>query len=281
MGKFDGFLLASDFDNTLVDSDAAIRTGTGIPAVSPENCAAIRAFMAEGGRFAISTGRALPAFRAFAPGVPMNAPGVVCNGAALYDFAQEKYVYTAFLDETVRARGTAVLTRFPAVGCEIYHESDTIHVVQPNRFTEQHRHLTHVGACQVPDLESATEPCAKLLFEAERQELDGVVSLMEETGWAADYELIFSSDHLLELTARGANKGGMVLKLAELLGVSRRHIYCIGDHANDLPMLSVASMAFAPENCIDAVRQSGARIVPACGNHALAAVIDILERERA
>ena len=43
--------------------------------------------MAEGGRFAIATGRALAAFdQSTRPLVPMNAPGVVCNGAALYDF---------------------------------------------------------------------------------------------------------------------------------------------------------------------------------------------------
>ncbi len=46
--------------------------------------------MAEGGRFAIATGRALAAFLRYADEVPMNAPGVVCNGAALYDFAKRR-----------------------------------------------------------------------------------------------------------------------------------------------------------------------------------------------
>ena len=49
MGKFDGLLLASDFDDTLYGLDLRI----------PErNLEAIRYFTGEGGRFAVATGRA-------------------------------------------------------------------------------------------------------------------------------------------------------------------------------------------------------------------------------
>lgn len=86
MGKFDGVLLASDFDNTLLNTETARRTGAEVPEVSRRNWEALEYFMAGGGRFAIATGRALAAFIKFADQVPMNAPGIVCNGAALYDF---------------------------------------------------------------------------------------------------------------------------------------------------------------------------------------------------
>ena len=86
MGKFDGVLLASDFDNTLLNTETARRTGAEVPEVSRRNREALEYFMAGGGRFAIATGRALAAFIKFADQVPMNAPGIVCNGAALYDF---------------------------------------------------------------------------------------------------------------------------------------------------------------------------------------------------
>ena len=55
MGKFDGVLFFSDYDDTLYNSR---RT------VSPENHAAIRYFMEEGGRFSVATGRA---HRTFTP----------------------------------------------------------------------------------------------------------------------------------------------------------------------------------------------------------------------
>ena len=86
MGKFDGVLLASDFDNTILNTELPRRTGCPILPISQRNVEALRYFMDNGGRFAVATGRALPAFRIFAEQVPMNAPAVVCNGGALYDF---------------------------------------------------------------------------------------------------------------------------------------------------------------------------------------------------
>ena len=65
MGKFDGVLLASDFDNTLVWTSEALRNGSRTPAVPERNKEALEYFIAQGGRFAISTGRAIPAFRRF------------------------------------------------------------------------------------------------------------------------------------------------------------------------------------------------------------------------
>ena len=90
MGKFDGVLLASDFDNTILNTELPRRTGCPIPPISQRNVEALRYFMDNGGRFAVATGRALPAFRMFAEQVPMNAPAVGCNGGALYDFKTER-----------------------------------------------------------------------------------------------------------------------------------------------------------------------------------------------
>ena len=62
MQKFDHVLLASDFDNTLVYTQSALDNGTDIPPMCPRNREALDYFIQNGGLFAISTGRALPAF---------------------------------------------------------------------------------------------------------------------------------------------------------------------------------------------------------------------------
>ena len=54
MGKFTGVLLASDYDNTLLDTESARRSGGEAPRVSERNQAALRYFMEQGGRFAHS-----------------------------------------------------------------------------------------------------------------------------------------------------------------------------------------------------------------------------------
>ena len=132
MGKFTGVLLASDFDNTLLYTEEALRAGAPVPPLPERNREALAYFMAQGGRFAVSTGRALAAFMKYAELVPMNAPGVVCNGAALYDFETGEYLETALLDKTALERGQAILDHFPEAAVEAYHIGNVIHAVHPN-----------------------------------------------------------------------------------------------------------------------------------------------------
>ena len=278
MGKFDGVLLASDFDNTLLYTEEALRTGAPVPPLPERNRRALEYFMAEGGRFAVATGRALAAFINYAEAVPMNVPGVVCNGAAIYDFEKGEYLETAMLDSSARERGQTVLDRFPTVAVEAYHIDNVIHAVHPNAITRQHERITKAAVTEAPSLMDVPLPLGKLLFEADHETLEEVLAFLTARGWAGDYELIFSVSHLLEMTVKGANKGGMVRRLAARLGVSMEHVYCAGDEANDISMLTAAKQGFAPANCAQAVRDCGATVVCSAQEGAIAQVVEILDR---
>ena len=82
----------------------------------------------------------------------------------------------------------------------------------------------------------------------------------------------------MEVTAKGATKGSMVLRLAERLGIARENVYCAGDEANDISMLQAAAEGFAPSNCAEPVRECGATIVGSCSDGAIADIIAILDR---
>lgn len=71
----------------------------------------------------------------------------------------------------------------------------------------------------------------------------------------------------------------MVTRLAQRLGIGASHVYCVGDEANDLSMLAIAAEGFAPANCVEAVRQSGATVVADCDHDALADVVARLEKK--
>lgn len=278
MPKFQNVLLASDFDNTLVYTQGALERGEEIPPLCARDRAAIEYFMENGGYFAVSTGRALPAYAQYAPLVPCNAPCVIANGAAIYDFRAERYVETAFLGAELYDHVDALLARFPELCFEIYHDDRRIHALHPNEYVRSHEHLTRARTVEVQSFREVDLPVIKLLFEEDRPLLDAVQAFIRAQTWGGEYELIFSSDHLLELTRRGATKGGMVLRLAQLLGVARGNIYCVGDHLNDLPMLAVSAVGFAPENAQDAVKASGAHVVCHCRDGAVADVIEYLDR---
>ena len=279
MGKFDGVLIASDYDNTMVYTEGSLRTGGAMPAISQENREAVAYFMAEGGTFSVATGRALPSFDKVRHGVPMNGPTILFNGGAIYDFDRQCYLHTAWLGEEIREHLRALLDYMPDATFEIYHDSNAIHAINPNELTAAHEHLTHSPTVTLHSIDEIPSPIGKILFEEHAPRLKKIMDWLLAQPWSDSYEIVPSSTFLLELTARGADKGGAVRRLAELTGTAQRHVYCMGDHANDIPMLEFAHIAFAPENAIDVVKQvPGIRVMPNCWENATAAMIAELDK---
>lgn len=277
MGKFQNMLLLSDYDNTLRCTGAALLDGTPPPPVAPRNLEAIRHWMAEGGFFTIATGRTLEGIRRHLEEIPLNAPVIVDNGGCLYDLRAEKYLIKSLLPAGTRVHLAALMEAFPDVSLEMYQDNGPMQVMRETDWNRQHALLTGLGYQVVERSDKGPDnlPLMKALFVSEREELDRLKLYMERIGLAADYELIFSNDHLLELTARGADKGTMALRLKELCGCEK--LYCAGDHANDLPMLRAADQGFAPADAIPEVLSSGATVVCSCLEGAVADIVDILE----
>ena len=278
MGKFTGVLLASDFDNTLVYTESALKGLAPIPELLPENRQAIEYFMAEGGTFSIATGRALPSFEVVRPGLPMNGPTILFNGAAIYDFKAKQYLCTAFLPDTVRPHIMQVLDAWPEAAVELYHDDNAIFALHANELTLAHLHLTHEATKMLETIDQAPSPISKALFEIVPEKMAALHRYVTDMPWASRYEIVPSSSFLLELTAKGASKGDMVQRLAQLLHIAPQNVYCVGDHANDLGMLAVSAIPFAPANAIESVRQMpGIHILPDARNGTIAALIRQLD----
>lgn len=279
MGKFDGLLIISDYDNTITYTEGSLLGGEELPPVSAEDRRAMEYFMAEGGTFSVATGRALPAFAPIASAIPMNGPTILFNGAAIYDFAAGRYLHTAFLPDTVRPHLALLLARFPGLAMELYHDDAVIHTVHPNEVTRAHLQLTHPPTVVDAALDQVPSPISKVLLEGTDCLLSQVIAFLRDADWADAYEIVPSAACLVELTARGANKGVMAEKLASLLHVPRKNVLCVGDQANDIPMLHFAAVPYAPANAIPAVhRLPGIQILPHCADHAIAAMIASLDK---
>ena len=280
MGKFTGVLIASDFDNTLIYTENALKGLEPMPELLPENRQAIEYFMAQGGTFSIATGRALPSFNGVRQGLPMNGPTILFNGAAIYDFQKNEYLYTAFLPDTVRPHITQVLDAWPEAAVELYHDDNTIHALNANDVTRRHMHITHAPSIEVDTMDDVPSPISKALFSTEEAHLPALLDFLASRPWYHDYEVVPSAVTLVELTAKGANKGGMVRRLADLLDVARENVICVGDHANDISMLTWAGQGYAPANAIPQVLHTpGVRRLPDCRDNAIAQLIRSLDKQ--
>ena len=280
MGKFTGLLLASDYDNTLTYTAEALRLCAPMPPVSDVNQAALRYFMAEGGVFSVATGRAKPAFEVVAHGVPMNGPTILFNGAAIYDFAAGRYLYTAFLPDIVRTHIAQTLRALPFAAVELYHDDNSIHALQPNEVTRRHLHVTHSPTVIVDSMAQVPSPISKALFSTEEEHLPMLLEYLRSQPWYDGYEVVPSAVTLVELTAKGANKGGMVQRLAALLDIPQDRVICVGDHANDVSMLTWAGAAFAPANALpEVLALPCVHALPDCRENAIAALIALLDEK--
>ena len=265
MGRFDGVLLVSDFDDTLYGTDMR---------VAPRNLEALDYFTREGGVFTVATGRAHPTFAPHAACAPINAPVILSNGSALYDFRTDEMVYETFLPDCAREDLMEVARAIPEIGFEAYHNDD-IYTYQPNFVTRHHLGRAGMTAAEVPIAEMPL-PWSKVILQQENAILRRTQAYMLER-WADRYEVIFSNEFLLELTRKGSNKGGMVAFLARRLGIDPKHIYCVGDNQNDIPMLELSAIPFAPANCAQEVKDWGARILGTCEEGCVAQIVDILD----
>ena len=110
MKRFQGLLLCTDLDGTLLSSDRTI---------SKENLDAIEYFKAEGGAFTFITGR-MPYFVTdLVAAVRPNAPVGCINGGGLYDFSKQSYLYTKELPRTSLELIRAVDEAIEGIGIQI------------------------------------------------------------------------------------------------------------------------------------------------------------------
>lgn len=266
MGKFDGVLLVTDYDATFA-------VGSRVPR---DNLEMLEYFKAEGGRFTVATGRAHFTFRAVRDLIPFNAPVVLANGAVIYDFEQEKALREAPLPPTVVADMAELARIRKKMSLEVYHGVDDVYVWNPNLYTA--RHLLHLkGNAHVCPIEEMPFPWDKAIMEQDHKTLLSLQSDILER-WGDRYEAIFSADFMLELNAKGCTKGSGVLALARELSIEQKNIYCVGDNENDISMLEIAAIPFAPANAIPAVKAvPGVVMLPKCEDGTIGALIRRLD----
>ncbi len=266
MGRFDGVLLVSDYDDTFCDDNGYV------PQV---NIDAVEFFVANGGHFTIATGRAHTTFAPYVGRVPVNTPVILSNGSALYDFRADVMLEQTLLDRRAPADLAALCAAVEGLGFEAYHGED-IYAHAPNWVTDAH--MKRVGSDYVAlPIEQMPTPWTKAIVQGEHADLLRAREWLH-TACPGRYETIFSNHYYLEVTDRGSNKGGMVVKLARRLDIAPEHIWCVGDNQNDIPLLELSRIPFAPSDCADEVKQWGATLLCPCGEGTIARVVDELCR---
>lgn len=271
MGRFSGVLLASDYDDTLYD-----RTGS----ISQENRAAIHRFVDEGGLFTISTGRSYVNFaiQMEREKLPVNVPVVLSNGAAIYDFQRGCLLWQCPLPLEAARHLRLLCAAYPELGFEAYH-GDEVYTFRANAVTAHHLKRCCLEGLPREEIREIPLPWVKVILQHEDSEYLQKVQDELCLAWGDFYEVTFSNPNLLEVTAKGANKGSAVEWVAQRLGIRQEDVYCVGNGLNDIPMLAVAAVPYAPADCYQEVKDWGAVLLPPSREHSIAHLIGALEEK--
>lgn len=265
MGKFDGKLLVSDMDATLLNSAHK---------VSSANKEAIDYFISEGGRFTVASGRMVPAVSSYFDQMTINAPAILHNGAKLYDYTAGKAVYEKYIEEERKAAIRRVHDTHPELGLEIYAD-ELVYVYRECFETERFKTRSYKVIYELPD-EVWNRKWVKVLIIGHKNQLDEF-----EPVYRRDYDSgysVRSGKHFLDIVATGASKGNGLAALVKLLGADIKNVYAVGDNMNDIDMLTAAGHSFAVANAERAVKDIADEVIPSCDDDPIAYIVDNLKR---
>lgn len=268
--KFKGMLICTDLDGTLLRRDHTI---------SRENLQAIAYFKREGGYFTFITGR-MPYFVAdIYNAIEPNAPFGCINGGGLYDHRAQRYLWAQEMDGFVMEMVKHVYENMPEMGIQV-NTLDRIYFCRNNPSMESFRRSTGVPNIErTPD--QIDRPIGKIVFGDHRDgEIERLAELLRSHPLAAQFDYTRPEKILYEILPRGISKGTALGKLCELLSVDIRRSVAIGDYDNDIGMLRAAGIGVAVANASPAAKTAADHLTVYHEEHAIAAVIDELDRGR-
>ena len=267
MGKFDGMLICTDLDGTLLKNDKTI---------SRENIEAIEYFKHEGGYFTFVTGR-MPFFVSYVlDTIKPNAPFGCVNGAGLYDGRKGEYVWKAVMPNNVIELVKYIDNNFSDVGIQVNTYYKT-YFCRENQTMKNFRKVTKLEniVCHYNDVQ---EPIAKILFGSENEEeIQKIEKMLKSHPLANEFDFIRSERTLYEILPKGIGKGTSIINLYRHLNVNVNRTIAIGDYNNDISMFKAAGIGIAVSNACKAALDAADFITVSNEEHAIARVICDLE----
>lgn len=266
MGIFSGCILASDYDGTLACSDGTI--GSDVRE-------AIKYFTDNGGFFTVCTGRTKQGFHAYDSSI-INAPVLLGNGAMAYDYGTGKTAFLNCIDADCIDEFNAIKNGFPDIGIEFYTTGFKSKVINPHERNRRHFDFQSIEYEVVDEVKKEDFPLVKIMVSVGKDRCENFQEFLDGLNMKK-IKYIPQYGDFIEIISVKTDKGVGLLKLAEVLGVNKNHIYSIGDGANDISMLKAATVGFVPENGCAEAKENGNVIVKSNNDGAVADAIFKIE----
>ncbi len=269
MKKFDGIVLISDIDGTLISSEWEI---------SHKNIAAVKYFTQNGGKFTFATGRQVPCARPFTEQIFPDLPVICFNGAAIYDFSKNEFLWSDTLDcagatEVVRD----IYENCPYTSIEIS-GPEYVHMLRMYPPEVPRHSLMEEIFIPAKSLEEVPSPWYKILFAMKQADVDHLRKFISSRPYAQSFQFFQSSPCYYELLKVGTNKGKALNAFREIANLKDHKIIAVGDNENDIPFLAAADMGVAVADGEKCLLDVAEKITVRRKEHALADIVEKLDK---
>ncbi len=243
MADFSGYLICSDLDGTFVDNEGNL---------VERNLIALEKFMANGGLFTVSTGRAAHYIKnTYGDRLKINTHLICLNGTMIFDTKNNEIIYSRHINKS----DLADIDDYVNKGERVYFHTGS----QP-----------YTAILDIPE----GEKLHKIVIVSETAEacLDLRARLENRYGDVCDFNRSWNTG--LEILPKGAGKGDCVKKLREILGDRVKTVIAVGDYENDLTMIKEADIGVAVANGADFVKAVADKITVSNSEGAIAKIIE-------
>lgn len=233
--KFKGYLLVSDMDGTLLNTDKKI---------SKNNIDAINKFVAQGGIFTFATGRMMESVRKYLDTVNINVPIILYNGTKIHDYNKDETLYELFLEEKVKSIIKKMKEQYKDLGIEIYC-NENVYIFNNCRFAERFAPDRNDVHYNIPE-ELWSLNWTKILILGEEEQLN----ILEEnfSSCFGQVNLVRSGENYLEILPVGTSKGHALEKLCKIINIDISNTIAVGDNMNDFELLKKSGYGFCVSN---------------------------------
>jgi Cof subfamily protein (haloacid dehalogenase superfamily) len=207
--------------------------------------------------------------------LPVNVPAIVYNGAGIYDFDKDEFLWQECLPDSVYDVGVKIIEKFPEAGLQVY-RGGRVYYVRQNVETSKHmlREQIEPVFC---DLAEVPKPWMKLLVAWEHNRLTEVEKFLDGIEDKKHFRTVYSEPQFLEFLSPGVSKGSALKKLITLLGCSCEFIVGMGDNLNDIELIQEATFGIAVGNAHESLKCIANKCCCTNDSHAVAEVVGWIE----
>ena len=241
-------LIVTDFDGTLLRTDYKIADCT---------LAQIERYKADGGHFALCTGRTLSSALLIAKELGLTGLLACFQGSVVADIQSGELVVDGGLMPLDAARICRLLEE---MGLH-FHVYDTYEYYS-NANDEWLRHYESVVKvkARVIDneplsafVERTKMPVRKVLVLVDPEKREGVYKAIAQR-FGQEFYVTYSAAFLVEITNASYSKATALERIAKHYGVPVEKTISVGDSLNDLPMIECAGLGIAVKNADNALK---------------------------